>query len=115
VLPPLPKTAAPVATTIGSGFSEREASGKRRQAAASAFWTVATSLSTPERGGPREDDGEDNVSPDLAVLIGKTAPSDGKLRVCPEIVIEVLSPGEENRRRDLEAKRDLYWRRGAAE
>ena len=69
----------------------------------------------PEPGLVWEDDGEDNVSPDLAVLIGKTAPEVGKLRVCPEIVIEVLRPGEESRRRDLEAKRDLYWRRGASE
>ena len=29
--------------------------------------------------------------------------------------MEVTSPGKENRKRDLEAKRELYWRRGAAE
>jgi len=38
-----------------------------------------------------------------------------KLRVCPNILGEVLSPGDENRERDLVAKRDLYWRRGAEE
>ena len=26
-----------------------------------------------------------------------------------------MSPGTENRKRDLEAKRDLYWRQGAKE
>lgn len=36
-------------------------------------------------------------------------------RRCPEIVVEVLSPEPESLRRDLEAKRRLYWRRGAQE
>ena len=30
-------------------------------------------------------------------------------------MIEVLSGGAESRRRDLDAKRDLYWRRNAQE
>lgn len=62
-----------------------------------------------------DEDGDDNVSPDIAVLLGARPPKGAKLRTCPEIVIEVLSPGAENRKRDLEAKRDLYWRQGAKE
>ena len=62
-----------------------------------------------------DEDGDDNVSPDIAVLLGSKPPKGGKLRTCPEIVIEVLSPGAENRKRDLEAKRELYWRQGAKE
>ena len=62
-----------------------------------------------------EDDGDDNVSPDLALLLRTPPPSRGeKLRRCPEVVVEVLS-SEESRWRDLEAKRQLYWRRGAVE
>lgn len=34
---------------------------------------------------------------------------------CPELVVEVLSPGPANRRRDLELKLALYSRRGAHE
>ena len=33
----------------------------------------------------------------------------------PELVIEILSPGSENRRRDLEAKRRLYGKYGVQE
>ncbi len=39
----------------------------------------------------------------------------GKLHSCPELVIEILSPGPENRRRDRETKLKLYSRRGAEE
>ena len=40
---------------------------------------------------------------------------DGKFHSCPELVIEILSPGSENRRRDRETKLKLYSRRGAEE
>ena len=33
----------------------------------------------------------------------------------PDLVIEILSPGSENRRRDLEAKRRLYGKYGVHE
>ncbi len=70
----------------------------------------------PEPGLVWEDDGEDNVSPDLAILLRVAPPPKGeKLHTCPEIVLEVLSAGEENRRRDLVEKRALYFRRGAVE
>ena len=63
-----------------------------------------------------DDDGEDNVVPDLAVLLRVPPPRRReKLRTCPDIVVEVLSEGEINRTRDLVDKRDLYLRRGALE
>jgi Uma2 family endonuclease len=63
-----------------------------------------------------DDDGEDNVVPDLAVLLRVPPPSRGeKLRTCPDIVVEVISEGEAARTRDLVDKRDLYLRRGALE
>ena len=40
---------------------------------------------------------------------------DGKLHTSPELVIEVLSPGSVNERRDRELKLKLYSRRGAEE
>jgi Uma2 family endonuclease len=70
----------------------------------------------PEPGLVWDDDGEDNVVPDLAVLLSVPAPPRReKLRTCPDIVVEVLSEGEINRTRDLVDKRDLYFRRGALE
>ena len=69
----------------------------------------------PESGLVWDDDGEDNVAPDLAIVLPPVPRKDDKLRRTPEICVEVLSPGKENRKRDLEAKRALYWRRGAKE
>ena len=69
----------------------------------------------PEPGIVWEDEGDDNVSPDLAVLLGEAPARGEKLRRCPDIVVEVVSAGDENRHRDLVAKRELYYRRGARE
>lgn len=62
---------------------------------------------------------DDDVAPDaiwisnerLATALGP----DGKLHSAPELVIEVLSPGSKNERRDREAKLKLYSRRGVNE
>ncbi len=62
---------------------------------------------------------DDDVAPDvvwisnerLAAALGE----DGKLHSAPELVVEVLSPGATNRRRDREAKLSLYSRRGVLE
>ncbi len=40
---------------------------------------------------------------------------DGKLHSCPELVVEILSPGSENRKRDRQTKLKLYSRYGAEE
>jgi len=63
-----------------------------------------------------DDEGDDNVSPDLAILLRVPRPPRGeKLRHCPEIVVEVMSGDEADRQRDIVDKRDLYLRRGALE
>jgi Uma2 family endonuclease len=36
-------------------------------------------------------DGEDNVAPDAAVILGELPPAGEKLRRCPDIVVEVVS------------------------
>ena len=41
--------------------------------------------------------------------------NDGKLHAAPDLVIEVLSPGRKNERRDRDVKLDLYSRRGVRE
>jgi Uma2 family endonuclease len=62
----------------------------------------------------------DAVAPDLVWLSKERAavvltPDDGKLHGAPDLVIEVLSQGSANERRDREIKRDLYDRYGVEE
>lgn len=47
----------------------------------------------------------------LAAVLG----DDGKLHTAPDLVVELLSPGAENQRRDRETKLDLYSRQGVRE
>lgn len=62
---------------------------------------------------------DDDVAPDLVWLsnerLAVALESDGKFHDAPELVIEVLSPGGVNERRDREAKLQLYSRRGVSE
>ena len=62
---------------------------------------------------------DDDVAPDVVWLsnerLTRTLADDGKLHAAPELVIEVISPGRANERRDREAKLKLYSRRGVLE
>jgi len=62
---------------------------------------------------------EDDVAPDIVWIsnerLASCLKSDGKLHDAPELVIEVLSPGRANEKRDREAKLGLYSRRGVNE
>ncbi len=60
------------------------------------------------------------VAPDLVWLsneraVDVLAPGDGKLHGPPDLVVEVLSQGSANERRDREIKRELYDRYGVEE
>ena len=62
---------------------------------------------------------EDAVAPDV-IWVGRerlvgALDSGGHLHVAPELVVEVLSPGAANERRDQEAKLKLYSLRGVRE
>jgi Uma2 family endonuclease len=62
---------------------------------------------------------DDDVAPDLVwVSAGRmraVVQADGKFHAAPELVVEVLSPGSTNERRDRDAKLKLYSRRGVVE
>ncbi len=62
---------------------------------------------------------DDEVAPDVVWLsnerLARILANDGKLHAAPELVIEVISPGRANERRDREAKLKLYSRRGVLE
>ena len=62
---------------------------------------------------------EDAVAPDLVWIskerLERAWGADGKLHAAPELVVEVLSPGETNEQRDREIKLSLYSRWGVLE
>ncbi|HLH26299.1 MAG TPA: Uma2 family endonuclease [Chloroflexota bacterium] len=62
---------------------------------------------------------DDDVAPDLVWVsrerLATTLAPDGKLHAAPDLVVEILSPGSTNERRDREAKLKLYSRRGVRE
>jgi len=62
---------------------------------------------------------DDDVAPDVIWLSSArkatTLGPDGKLHAAPELIVEVLSPGVANEKRDREAKLKLYSRRGVGE
>ena len=62
---------------------------------------------------------DDDVVPDVIWIsnarLATAFQPDGKLHSAPELVIEVLSPGSNNERRDRETKLKLYSRRGVLE
>ena len=62
---------------------------------------------------------DDDVAPDIVWIsrarFAEALDDAGHLRLAPELVVEVLSPGASNERRDREAKRKLYARRGVQE
>jgi Uma2 family endonuclease len=62
---------------------------------------------------------DDDVAPDLIWIsrdrLGTALDEAGHFRVAPELVVEVLSPGTVNERRDRELKLKLYSRQGVRE
>src|SRR3712207_5956267 len=62
---------------------------------------------------------DDDVAPDVVwisrVRLAQQLDEAGHVRAAPELVVEVLSPGAVNERRDREAKLRLYARQGVDE
>ncbi len=83
------------------------------------MWSIGTGLGEAigEPGLVFADDGD--VVPDVVWIsherFAAALQPDGKFHSCPELVIETLSPGSINARRDREFKLKLYSRRGAKE
>lgn len=83
------------------------------------IWSRQTGLGEPVTGPGIIFSNADNVIPDvvwiskerLAVILDDA----GHLTAAPELVVEVLSPGEINERRDKEVKRKLYASQGVRE
>ncbi|MFL6214761.1 MAG: Uma2 family endonuclease [Blastocatellia bacterium] len=62
---------------------------------------------------------DDDVAPDVVWIsndrLATALEEDGKLHVAPELVVEVLSSGSANERRDRKLKLELYSRHGVSE
>ena len=62
---------------------------------------------------------DDDVAPDVVWVsnsrLATALQEDGKFHSAPELVVEVLSPGRANERRDRDVKLRLYSRRGVDE
>lgn len=82
-------------------------------------WSLETKLGRPNFAPGIIFADDDDVAPDVTWISYerlKTAlAEDGKLHEAPELVIEVVSPGWQNARRDRETKLKLYSRRGVSE
>jgi Uma2 family endonuclease len=82
-------------------------------------WSLDTGLGAAELGVGLVLGDQDDVIPDVVWLsrerYAALVDESGHLRGAPELVIEVLSPGTENERRDREVKLKLYSIRGVQE
>jgi Uma2 family endonuclease len=82
-------------------------------------WSVATGLGEAVQAPGLIFSDADNVIPDLVWIsqerLANGLDTSGHLIVAPELVVEVLSAGAENERRDREAKLKLYSVRGVQE
>jgi Uma2 family endonuclease len=82
-------------------------------------WSLQTGLGVPNPAPGLIFSPEDDVAPDLLWIshdrLAQGLREDGKLYTAPELVIEVISPGSANERRDRELKLKLYAREGVAE
>ena len=82
-------------------------------------WSVTTGLGEAVQGPGLIFSDADNVIPDLVWIsqerLTNGLDQSGHLIIAPELVVEVLSAGAENERRDREAKLKLYSARGIQE
>ena len=79
-------------------------------------WSYATGLGETDSTPGVIFTDADNVIPDVVWIskarLATSLDESGHLTVAPELIIEVLSPGTDNERRDRETKLKLYTSRG---
>ncbi len=82
-------------------------------------WSEETGLGETNSGTGIIFADDDDVIPDVVWTsrdrLDKVLGSDGHFHAAPDLVVEVLSPGSANERRDRETKLKLYSRRGVLE
>ncbi|MEM9485525.1 MAG: Uma2 family endonuclease [Cyanobacteria bacterium P01_F01_bin.116] len=79
-------------------------------------WSVETGLGEAVQAPGVIFSDADNVIPDVVWIskarLATSLDESGHLTVAPELIVEVLSPGTDNERRDRETKLKLYTSRG---
>jgi Uma2 family endonuclease len=79
-------------------------------------WSIATGLGEAVQAPGVIFSDADNVIPDVVWIskerLATSLDEAGHLTVAPELIVEVLSPGADNERRDRETKLKLYTSRG---
>ncbi|MEM9809580.1 MAG: Uma2 family endonuclease [Cyanobacteria bacterium P01_D01_bin.56] len=79
-------------------------------------WSIATGLGEAVQAPGVIFSDADNVIPDVVWIskarLATSLDESGHLTVAPELIVEVLSPGVDNERRDRETKLKLYTGRG---
>jgi Uma2 family endonuclease len=82
-------------------------------------WSLETGLGEASLAPGVIFDDDEDVAPDVvwasSARLARSLDESGKLHAAPELVVEVLSFGIKNVRRDREAKLKLYSRRGVDE
>ena len=82
-------------------------------------WSRLTRLGVPNPAPGLIFSFDDDVAPDLLWIsnerLARGLREDGKLYAAPELVVEILSPGSTNERRDRDLKPKLYAREGVDE
>lgn len=82
-------------------------------------WSQETNLGMANFGTGVIFADDDDVIPDVVWIsrdrLGKLLGKDGHFHAAPDLVVEVLSPGSANEKRDRESKLKLYSRRGVLE
>ncbi len=82
-------------------------------------WSEQTGLGVANFGTGVIFADDDDVIPDVVWIsrdrLKKILGSDGHFHAAPDLVVEVLSPGSANEKRDRESKLKLYSRRGVLE
>ena len=82
-------------------------------------WSLQTGLGMPNIAPGLIFSPEEGVAPDVVWIsyarLEQSLGDDGKLHLAPELVVEILSPGSTNERRDREVKLKLYAREGVEE
>jgi Uma2 family endonuclease len=83
------------------------------------IWSEVSGLGLPHEGSGVVFDAENAVIPDLVWIsfekMRRSTDRAGHFLVAPELVVEMLSPGSENARRDRRTKLALYSREGVYE
>jgi Uma2 family endonuclease len=120
----LPESSSRYEIIEGELFVTRSPHWGHQKASGNAYaelrnWSIVTRLGEAVQAPGIIFSNTDNVIPDVVWVsherLANGLDEAGHLTIAPELIVEVLSPGIQNERRDREAKLKLYTERGVQE